>query len=168
MTYVPEMVDVPGASLWTVHHGHGFPLVLCHGGPGDWDYLGAVAEMIDDLVTVYRYDQRACGRSTGEPPYTVAKAIADLEALRIHWKIPQWIVAGHSWGAELARAYSLAYPERAKALIYMAAAGVITTDPSAWQVEYQANRQTLLSPTEWQRIADLKALRERVQGTEIV
>jgi hypothetical protein len=45
-----EIVSVPGSSLWTVHHGNGTALVCCHGGPGLWDYLAPVAEMVDDLV----------------------------------------------------------------------------------------------------------------------
>ena len=63
------MVGGAFGSLWTVRQGHGPALVCCHGGPGLWDYLEPVAAMLDDLVTVYRYDQRSCGRSTGGPPY---------------------------------------------------------------------------------------------------
>jgi pimeloyl-ACP methyl ester carboxylesterase len=44
--------------------------------------------MLDDQALAYRYDQRACGRSTGGPPYTVATAVADLEALRQYWQTP--------------------------------------------------------------------------------
>ena len=57
-------VAVSGALLRTTTQGHGPPLVLCHGGPGDWDDLGAVAGMLDDRATVHRYDQRACGRAS--------------------------------------------------------------------------------------------------------
>jgi proline iminopeptidase len=73
-----EAIAVPGASLWTARQGSGPALVLCHGGPGLWDYLAPVARMLDDSSTVYRYDQRACGRSSGGPPYDVATAVADL------------------------------------------------------------------------------------------
>ncbi len=126
-----EWVEVEGASLWTARQGSGPAVVLCHGGPGLWDYLGPVAAMIDDLATVYRYDQRACGRSTGGPPYNVATAVADLDALRAHWGLTDWIAAGHSWGATLALAYCLQYPGRARGLIYLSGTGV---DP-AWHAE---------------------------------
>ena len=92
-----EVVNVPGSALWTARQGNGPALVCCHGGPGLWDYLEPVAAMVDDLMTVYRYDQRSCGRSTGGPSYDVATAVADLDALRDHWGLPQWIVLGHSW-----------------------------------------------------------------------
>lgn len=59
-----EIVNVPGSALWTACQGHGPALVCCHGGPGLWDYLEPVAAMVDDLATVYRYDQRSCGRSS--------------------------------------------------------------------------------------------------------
>lgn len=55
----PEYVPVSGGRLWTVRQGRGPALILCHEGPGLWDYLAPVAGMIDDLVSVYRYDQRA-------------------------------------------------------------------------------------------------------------
>ncbi|HEY7907477.1 MAG TPA: alpha/beta fold hydrolase, partial [Thermomicrobiales bacterium] len=109
MDVVQEDVEVRNATLWTAHQGSGPPLVFCQGGPGLWDYLAPVAAMVDDLVTVYRYDQRACGRSSGGPPHDVATAIADLEALRAHWGLTEWIVAGHSWGASLALLYCLAH-----------------------------------------------------------
>jgi proline iminopeptidase len=58
--------------------------------------------MVEDLVTVHRYDQRGSGRSVAHPPYHLADFITDLEALREHWRRERWVVAGHSWGAQLA------------------------------------------------------------------
>ena len=144
-----EYVSVPGAQLWTVRQGSGPPIVLCHGGPGGWDDMEPVAAMVEDLVTAYRYDQRACGRSSGGPPFDVATAVADLDALRRHWNISRWVVAGESWGAELALYYSVAHPSHVTALIYMAGAGWIADDPTAWQAEFKANQRTFLSPEEW-------------------
>ena len=69
MDVTVEQVAVAGATLWTARQGTGPALVLCHGGPGLWDYLGPVADMVDDRATAYRYDQRACGRSSGGPPF---------------------------------------------------------------------------------------------------
>ncbi|GCE29761.1 proline iminopeptidase [Dictyobacter alpinus] len=157
-----EIVGVLDGSLWTTRQGNGPALVCCHGGPGLWDYLAPVAEMIDDLMTVYRYDQRACGRSTGEPPYDVATAVADLEALRDHWDLPQWIVLGHSWGATLALAYSLANPSRVRALIYLCGTGI----DMSWKEEYHRNQDALLTPSEHRQLADLRAQLSVAQGAE--
>lgn len=145
-------VAAAGAALWSIRQGTGPALVLCHGGPGLWDYLGPVAGMLDDRATVYRYDQRACGRSSGDPPFDVATAIADLEAVREHWGVDRWIVGGHSWGATLALLYCLAHPARVAGLLYIAGTGI---DP-AWHADYRANRAA--------RLALLAAQRERATG----
>ena len=137
-----EYVEVPGATLWTARQGSGPPVILLHGGPGLWDYLGPVAEMIDYLATVYRYDQRACGRSSGGPPYTMSGAIADLEALREHWGHERWVLLGHSWGAMLGLAYALAHPEHTRALVYMSGTGIYAD----WREAFQANVQARTSP----------------------
>lgn len=162
MAIVEEYVRVGGAALWTARQGDGPALVLCHGGPGLWDYLAPVAALVDDLATVYRYDQRACGRSSGGPPYDVATAVADLDALRAHWGLRDWVVAGHSWGATLALAYCLQHPTRARALVYIAGTG---TDP-AWHAEYKANRAARLGPDGRRQLADLEARLARAEGAE--
>lgn len=43
--------------------------------------------------------------------------MADIEALREHFKIEKWIVFGGSWGSTLALAYSEKYPGRCLGLI---------------------------------------------------
>src|SRR3954447_18852114 len=97
-----ETVAVDGAALWTATTGDASTgVVLCHGGPGLSDNLGNLAGMIDDLAVVHRYDQRAGGRSTGEPPFAVDRYVDDVEALRAHWGHPSWVVGGHSWGGWL-------------------------------------------------------------------
>lgn len=157
-----EVVSVAGCALWTARQGNGPALVCCHGGPGLWDYLEPVAEMLNDLVTVYRYDQRSCGRSTGGPPYDVATAVADLDALRDHWGLRQWIVLGHSWGATLALAYALAHPARVRGLIYLSGTGV----DASWHAEYRANRAALLRPDEQRQLTDLRTRLVTAQEAE--
>jgi len=93
---VGELVEVPGATLWTASQGAGVPLALCHGGPGLSDNLGPVAAMVDDLA-----------------------------ALRRHWGHERWVVGGHSWGASLALLYALAHPERTLGVIYLAGTGLV-------------------------------------------
>ena len=115
MTASERSVAVNGVSLWTATQGAGPPVVLCHGGPGIYDYLEPVADMIADLVTAHRYDQRGCGRSEDRGPYNVATFVADLDALREHWGYEAWTVVGHSWGATLALLYAIEHPERVRA-----------------------------------------------------
>lgn len=125
--------------------------MLCHGGPGLYDYLEPVAAMVDDLATVHRYDQRGCGRSQDAPPGDIATFVADLEALRVHWGYDAWTVLGHSWGADLALMYAIRHPERATGLIYISGTGV---DPG-WHAEYRRNRAAKLSPSDRERLRRL-------------
>lgn len=115
-----QFVNSDGARLWSVTEGEGLPVLLCNGGPGCCDYLRPVGAMLDDLVQVIRFEGRGCGRSDPLPPYTVDTCLADLEALRQHYQLERWIVGGHSAGADLALAYTLAYPERVLGLVCIA------------------------------------------------
>ena len=122
-----------GAMLRLTTAGSGHPLVLCHGGPGLWDYLDPLAGLLDDMSLVHRYDQRGCGESTGDGPFTVAQFVADLEMLREALGHATWWVGGHSWGAELALRYALAYPGRDRGVIYVCGTGI--GDNSARHIE---------------------------------
>lgn len=155
-------VLVDGADLWTVRQGRGPFLVLCHGGPGMWDYLGPVADLVDDLVTAVRYDQRACGRSSGDSSYDIRSAVADLEALRVHFGVVRWVVGGHSFGASLALAYCLEHPTRVAGLIYLAGTGI---DPG-WHTAYRANRAARLGPDGLRRFEELRGRVARAEGEE--
>jgi len=66
------------------------------------------------------YDQRGAGRSTplGEiSANTTPHLIADLERLRVHLAIEQWLVFGGSWGSTLALAYAEAHPGHVLGLV---------------------------------------------------
>ena len=130
---IEQIVKIEGLKLWTANQGAGLPVMLCNGGPGCCDYLSPVANMIDDLVHVYRWEQRGCGRSEAKPPYNLETCISDLEALRRSFGYNRWIIGGHSWGANLSLAYALACLNRVQGLIYLAGTG-ITED---WKPEYR-------------------------------
>jgi proline iminopeptidase len=95
--------------------------------------------MVNDLAQVVRFEQRGCGRSDALPPYDVETCIADLETIRQSYGFARWIVGGHSWGADLALAYALAYPGRATALICIAG-GRVHNDRE-WHREYDRKLQ---------------------------
>jgi len=119
--------------------------------------------MIDDLATVYRYDQRACARSLGNTSYTLSEAVADLERLREHWGVERWVVGGHSWGATLGLAYTLLYPQRVRALLYISGTGI---DPT-WHATFHANDATLHDAAEQQQLAALKQQIAVAEGEEL-
>jgi proline iminopeptidase len=154
------LVTTPdGADLWCAVTGAGPPLVLCHGGPGMWDYLEPLAARLDDTATVVRFDQRGCGRSTGGAPYSVAGAIADLDVLRAHLGYETWIVGGHSWGATLALHYAFAHPEHTAAVVYLSGVGIAREWHPAYHTEADRRRDAA------QR-AHLAALKERSRSAD--
>lgn len=118
---IVELYD--GTRLWTAASGTGPPVIACHGGPGLWDYLAPLADLLDDQLTVVRYDQRGCGRSGGEGPYTIDQAVDDLEQLRIAYAFDGIGVLGHSWGAELALRYAARHADYTRAVAYIAGVG---------------------------------------------
>ncbi len=130
-------IDVAGAKLWTGSDsdpGCGPPLMLCPGGPGCCDYLGPMAGMVGDIAEAWRFEQRGCGRSDPDPPYDVETAVSDLEAVRIGLGFDHWAIGGHSWGANLALAWTLAHPDRARAVVYVAGNGL--QNDRSWSAAY--------------------------------
>lgn len=98
----------------------GKPVVVLHGGPGG----GCIPEYRQyfnpEKWRIIMFDQRGCGRSL---PYaelrenTTWDLVADIEKLRIHLGVENWVVFGGSWGSTLCLAYSQTYPERCNGLI---------------------------------------------------
>lgn len=102
-----------------VGNPRGQPVVFLHGGPG-----GGISPKYRQWFdpSFYRlilFDQRGAGRST---PYaeiednTTWDLVEDIEKLRRHLNIKQWIVFGGSWGSTLALAYAETHPESVRAL----------------------------------------------------
>ncbi|GIJ23884.1 alpha/beta fold hydrolase [Micromonospora lutea] len=138
----PHVRSDDNCHLWVEQSGSGPPLVLCHGGPGMWDYLAPVARLLDDHARTIRWDQRGCGRSQRRGPYSVARFVADLDAVRDQLAGPGMALLGHSWGAHLALRYAIEHPERVSHLIYVSGTGI---DPErGWHPHYERNlRQRL-------------------------
>jgi proline iminopeptidase len=135
-----ELAD--GTTLRTTITGDGPPVVLCHGGPGLWDYLEPLAELLDDRFTVVRFDQRGCGRSTGTGPFTIAQAVDDLDQVRAAYGFDRWAVVGHSWGAELALRYAAHHGDSTTVVGYLSGIGA----GDDYRLPYAAERERRLGP----------------------
>src|SRR5436190_1603389 len=137
------VVTDDGVRLWTVSGGatDGPTVVLCHGGPGLWDNLAGLAELLEPEHHVVRWEQRGCGRSDRVGPYTMARFVADLDCVRSQLGLETWIVGGHSWGAALALHYALAHPTRVDALLYVSGVGI----GRAWNAAYHAEADRRLT-----------------------
>jgi proline iminopeptidase len=127
-----------GVRLWTVAEGNGpLTILLCNGGAGWPDYLAPLAALLSGKGRrVVRWEQRGVGRSGGNPlgPFTIAQTLADMEAVRTHYGCKQWVVAGHSWGADLSLIYALTYSRYCSGLVCVAG-GRLNNDRE-WHAAY--------------------------------
>jgi proline iminopeptidase len=154
---------INGVSLWHIMQGQGIPLVLIHGGPGAYDYLGPVADLLDNsCYQVIRYEQRGSWRSEKKGPYDVETFVEDLEHLRIHLGLESWVVCGHSWGASLALAYTAKYNFHVKALIYISGTGI----NSAWHADYRENRLNKMSVDDREQYTYLRSIVDTLNGED--
>ena len=84
--------------------GHGYPLLVMHGGPGlDHWSLRPFRQLADRFSLVF-YDHRCNGRSTGASveSMTWENLTADADVLRQELGFEQWAVLGHSFGGHVA------------------------------------------------------------------
>ena len=160
--YQEQILPINGVRLWTATQGIGQPMVLCHGGPGGYDYFAPIADMVSDVCQVIRYDQRGSGRSQPVGPYDVSTFVDDLEELRKHFNFERWIVGGHSWGAGLALAYAVRFPVRTIAVLHIAGTGI----DDRWHEEYRENRLNALNESEREEYQRLRAQKERAEGAD--
>jgi proline iminopeptidase len=103
----------------------GKPALVLHGGPGS----GCTASMrryFDPAAyRIVLFDQRNCGRSTphaSDPSVSLAAnttshLVADIELLRAHLAVRQWLIFGWSWGSVLALAYTERHTDRVSAAV---------------------------------------------------
>jgi len=98
----------------------GKPAVFVHGGPGAGSSPVARGFFDPRRYRIVVFDQRGCGRSRPAAcleDNTTWHLVADMERLREHLGIEQWLVFGGSWGSTLALAYAQSHPRRVSELV---------------------------------------------------
>src|SRR5579859_2446578 len=99
-------------------------IIYLHGGPGvrqgpfDQDIYGSFAA---NGFRVFLYDQAGSGLSGFLPhlrDYTVARSVADLEAIRQKIGVEKMILIGHSWGSTLAASYMAKFPTHVAKVVF--------------------------------------------------
>lgn len=129
--------------------GTGKPVLILSGGPGTWGKdLLPVAELLDNAS--YRsilFDQRGTGESKlktyDEKTINLQAYVDDIEGLRKHLKLEQWIILGHSWGGRLAMAYAAEYPDRVQSLILVGSGGAHNNYSHVFSKNIQTRQQDL-------------------------
>ena len=136
-----KYLNCNGTRLWSMVSGKGIPLILCNGGPGCDDYLGPVAEMLEDRCTIVRFEQRGCGRSDWDKQYDLDTTISDIDFVRQAYGFDKVIIAGHSAGVDFSLVYALRYPKAVLGVIGIAG-GRIVNDRD-WHRIYREGRDTI-------------------------
>jgi proline iminopeptidase len=98
----------------------GIPLLFVHGGPGSGCNPAHASLLYPQGFRIIQFDQRGCGQSTPGGRLLgnrTAALVRDMEALRQHLGIAQWVIYGGSWGATLALEYAKHYPQQALGLL---------------------------------------------------
>ncbi|MBM85026.1 MAG: prolyl aminopeptidase [Rhodospirillaceae bacterium] len=93
----------------------GLPVIFLHGGPGSGIAKTHRRFFDPSAYRIVLFDQRGAGKSwpvADTRENTTADLVSDIEALRTHLSIEEWLVFGGSWGSTLALAYGESYPAR--------------------------------------------------------
>ena len=130
------------SNLHTIHveqcgNPHGRPILFLHGGPGGGVSPDHRRYFDPDHYRIILFDQRGSGKSTPVAELaenTTWDLVRDIEKIRSHLNIKDWLVFGGSWGSTLALAYAEAHPEFVKALILR---GIFLCRPSEIKWFYQ-------------------------------
>ena len=128
----------------------GVPVLWCHGGPGGGLQPVHGRQFDPERYRVILFSQRGAPQSL---PFaeirknTTQHLLADMELIRKHLSIPNWIVAGRSWGTTLALLYAQANPKVVKGL-FLAAVFLCDEKSIHWLFRDGASR---IYPEAWAR-----------------
>ncbi|MFD1538513.1 alpha/beta fold hydrolase [Nonomuraea guangzhouensis] len=103
----------------------GKPALVVHGGPGSGCTPRQRRGFDPERYRIILFDQRNCGRSrphasdpaTDLTTNTTHHLIADMERLREHLGVDQWLLYGGSWGSTLMLAYAETHPTRVSEMV---------------------------------------------------
>jgi proline-specific peptidase len=131
------------------------PLLCLHGGPGSTHHYFAPLERLADERRVVLYDQLGCGRSNpeGEPEWSVALFLEELEALREHLGLDRVHLLGTSWGGMLALEHALARQETLASLVLSST----LASTAEWEAEAKRLRAAIPSDDDEEALVEFEA-----------
>ncbi|MEK9673308.1 MAG: prolyl aminopeptidase [Rhodospirillaceae bacterium] len=153
--FAQGMLDVSGGHrIYWEESGNpaGVPVVFLHGGPGAGTNPTHRRFFDPDYYRIILFDQRGSGRSKpfGEVrENSTQNLIADMEQVRQHLNIHQWLLFGGSWGSTLALAYGIAHPENSLGFILR---GIFLGQAS--EIDWFLYGIKRIFPEAWQRFCD--------------
>jgi proline iminopeptidase len=129
----------------------GIPVIFLHGGPCSGTKPDHRRFFDPELYRIILFDQRGCGLSKpfGEiANNTTQDLIDDMERIRQHLNIDQWLLFGGSWGAALALLYAQQHPGRVLGMILRGVFLARQMDMD-WFLKSGAGR---IYPEQWRRL----------------
>ena len=141
---------------------NGKPVIFLHGGPG----AGLVPDyrrfFDPQAFRVILFEQRGAGRSTPHASLvdnTTWHLVEDIETIRKHFGVEQWLVFGGSWGSTLSLAYAETHPERVLGLILR---GIFLCRPKEISWFYEDNQgASAMFPETWEQYVSIIPEAER-------
>lgn len=154
--------NVNGVKLWYETEGHGEPLVLVSGGPGDPHtvfhlFFSRLADR-EKIVYFDEFGVGKSGRASSRSGYSFARDVENLEGLRKALGFSKMNLLGQSYGGMIAQAYALKYPEAVERLIlvdsfYSGAMWQANDDSANHEIQNQY-------PDVWAKLQQLRAMGE--------
>lgn len=138
----------------------GLPVVFLHGGPGTGCAPYHRQFFDPEVYRIVLFDQRGCGKSTPHASLennTSWDLVNDIELIREHLQIEQWVVFGGSWGSTLGLLYAQTHPQRVSGLILR---GIFLARESDVRWFYQQGTSRLF-PDYWEKFIEPIAEGER-------
>jgi proline iminopeptidase len=131
---------------------NGKPVVFLHGGPGA-GLIPDYRRFFDpDAYRIILFEQRGAGRSRPHASLddnTTWHLVQDVETIREHFGVEQWLVFGGSWGSTLALAYAETHPERVRGLVLR---GIFLCRPEEIRWFYEESQgASAIFPEGWEK-----------------
>ena len=128
----------------------GYPVVFLHGGPGSGCNPTQRRFFDPNFYRIILLDQRGCGRSTPLgciEETNIDLLVSDIETLKLHLNVKDWLVFGGSWGSTLALAYAITHPRSVTGLILR---GIFLSRPS--ELNWFLGEVKSFYPENWEKL----------------
>ncbi len=129
----------------------GKPIVFLHGGPGSGTSPKYRRFFDPQFYRIILFDQRGAGKSTPHADIsenTTQDLVGDMEKLRKHLDLDDWMLFGGSWGSSLALSYAVSHQDRVKGLILR---GIFLVRKKEIDWYYEEAGAHMIFPEEWEK-----------------
>ncbi|WP_298892386.1 alpha/beta fold hydrolase [uncultured Psychroserpens sp.] len=149
-----QLITLENSKISFTVFGKGTPLLIINGGPGmNSQGFSDLAKELGKTHKVIIYDQRGTGKSKidviNSNTMTLDLMLEDIETIRTHINVKEWVILGHSFGGMLASYYATKFPKRIKALILSSSGGLDVKSLSSIQITSKLTQKQRDSLSYW-------------------